>query len=187
MSDRQVLHAFVLYVQNQPGVLNRVASLFRRRAYNIESLTVGHTEKPGVSRMTILANITEGSGQRVVANLYKLVPVLSVEDVTRVSTISRSLTLIRVEAHEESRHRLMEIVRVFRARVVDLGTKSLIVEITGTEEKILALVDVLRPYGILEMARTGQVVMRRGAKSAADAEAAAENETTPEPEASQSV
>jgi len=154
MTDIQKLHTFVLYVENQPGVLNRVASLFRRRAYNIESLTVGHTEREGISRMTIEAN------------LYKLVNVLSVEDVTHVSTIERSLALIKVEAHEESRHRLMEIARVFRARVVDLAPQSLIVQITGTEDKIQALEEVLRPFGILEMVRTGQVVMSRGVKKA---------------------
>jgi len=164
MPESETLHQFVLYVENQPGVLNRVASLFRRRAYNIESLAVGHTERPGISRMTIVAGISEGAAQRVEANLYKLVNVLSVEDVTHISTIARSLALIKVEAHEESRHRLMEIVRVFRARVVDLAPNSLIIEITGTEEKIRALEDVLRPFGILEMVRTGQVVMTRGVK-----------------------
>ena len=136
MPESEKLHQFVLYVENQPGVLNRVASLFRRRAYNIESLAVGHTERPGISRMTIVAGITEGAAQRVEANLYKLVNVLSVEDVTHLSSIQRSLALIKVEAHEESRTRLMEIVRVFRARVVDLAPNSLIIEITGTEEKI---------------------------------------------------
>jgi acetolactate synthase I/III small subunit len=164
MPENEKLHQFVLYVENQPGVLNRISSLFRRRAYNIESLAVGHTERPGISRMTIVAGITEGAAQRVEANLYKLVNVLSVEDVTHVSTIARSLALIKVEAHEESRNRLMEIVRVFRARVVDLAPNSLIIEITGTEEKIRALEDVLRPFGILEMVRTGQVVMTRGVK-----------------------
>jgi acetolactate synthase-1/3 small subunit len=160
------IHTFVLYVENQPGVLNRIASLFRRRAYNIESLTVGHTEKPGVSRMTIVTNISEGAAHRVEANLYKLVNVLSVEDVTHVSKISRSLAMIKMEAQEESRNRLMEIVRVFRARVVDLAPRSMTIEITGTEDKIQALVDVLQPFGILEMVRTGQIVMARGVRKA---------------------
>ena len=162
MPSPQKQHVFVLYVENEPGVLNRVASLFRRRGYNIESLAVGHTERPGISRMTILAGISEGAGQRVTANLYKLVNVLSVEDVTILSTISRSLALLKVEAPEDSRHRLMDLVRVFRARVVDVAPESVIVEITGTESKIQALLDVLRPLGILEMVRTGQVVMSRG-------------------------
>lgn len=187
MPETQKLHTFVLYVENHPGVLNRVASLFRRRAYNIESLTVGHTERPGISRMTIVAGISEGAAQRVEANLYKLVPVLSVEDVTDSPTTSRSLALIKVEAQEESRHRLMEVVRVFRARVVDLAAQSLVIEITGTEDKIQALVEVLRPYGILEMARTGQVVMSRGARKKTDAQSAIVDDLAFEPEASKSV
>ena len=161
MSEAQKLHSFVLYVENQPGVLNRVASLFRRRAYNIESLTVGHTERPGISRMTIVAGISEGAAHRVEANLYKLAPVLSVEDVTHIPVIARSLAFIKVSANDESRYRLMEIARVFRARVVDLATESLVIEITGTEDKVDALVGVLRPFGILEMART----MRRSMSS----------------------
>ena len=162
MIEREKQHTFVVYVENKPGVLNRIASLFRRRGYNIESLTVGHTERPGISRMTIVSAISEGAAHRVEANIYKLINVLSVADVTFAATISRSLALIKVEAREESRHRLMEIVRVFRARVVDLAPRSLIIEITGAEEKIRALVEVLRPFGIVEMVRTGQVVMTRG-------------------------
>jgi acetolactate synthase-1/3 small subunit len=162
MIEREKLHTFIVYVENKPGVLNRISSLFRRRGYNIESLTVGHTERPGISRMTIVSAISEGAAHRVEANIYKLVNVLSVEDVTFSSTISRSLALIKVDAREESRHRLMEIVRVFRARVVDLAPENLVIEITGAEDKIRALVEVLRPFGIVEMVRTGQVVMTRG-------------------------
>ena len=179
MTEREKTHTFVVYVENKPGVLNRIASLFRRRGYNIESLTVGHTERPNISRMTIVSSISEGAAHRVEANIYKLVNVLSVEDVTHATTISRSLALIKVEAAEESRHRLMEIVRVFRARVVDLAPRSLIIEITGAEDKIHALVDVLRPFGILEMVRTGQVVMRRGVQERVESSSpkAAHNET----------
>jgi acetolactate synthase I/III small subunit len=115
--------------------------------------------------MTIVSAIGEGGAHRVEANIYKLVNVLSVEDVSFDSTVSRSLALIKVEAHEESRHRLMQIVRVFRARVVDLAPQSLIIEITGAEDKIDALVEVLRPFGIIEMVRTGQVVMTRGLRT----------------------
>ncbi len=115
--------------------------------------------------MTIVSAIGDGAAHRVEANIYKLVNVLSAEDVTFAATISRSLALIKVEAREESRHRLMEIVRVFRARVVDLAPRSLIIEITGAEDKIHALVEVLRPFGIIEMVRTGQVAMARGSSS----------------------
>src|SRR5580700_2765511 len=171
MSERTRLHTFIVYVEDKPGVLNRVASLFRRRAYNIESLTVGHTERPGISRMTIVSAISEGAAHRVEANIYKLISVLSVADVTFASTISRSLALIKVEASEESRHRLMQIVRVFRARVVDLAPQSLIIEITGGEDKVNALLEVLRPFGIIEMVRTGQVVMTRSLRTDASQEA----------------
>jgi acetolactate synthase-1/3 small subunit len=187
MPERRKQHAFVLYVENEPGVLNRVASLFRRRGYNIESLTVGRTERPGVSRMTILAGISEGAAQRVEANLYKLVNVLSVEDVTFAATISRGLALLKAEAQDEYRHRLMEVVRVFRARVVNLAPRSLIIEITGTEAKIQALVDILRPFGILEMARTGQVVMSRAVQRPANHDSSSATELPLESEASASV
>jgi len=190
MSDREELRTFIVYVENRPGVLNRISSLFRRRGYNIESLTVGHTERPGVSRMTIVAAIAVGGAHRVEANIYKLVNVISVEDVTNTSTVSRSLALIKVEASEASRHRLMEIVRVFRARVVDIATTTLIIEITGAERKIQGLVEVLRPFGILEMVRTGQVAMTR-AKLQATREAvttvpAQNQEQQPEQDASAS-
>jgi len=167
MSERDKLHTFVVYVDDKPGVLNRIASLFRRRAFNIESLTVGHTEVPGVSRMTIVSRINEGAAHRVEANIYKLVNVLAAQDVTHDATVARSLALIKVQAREESRRRLMEIVRVFRARVVDLAPQSLIIESTGAEERIQALVEVLRPFGILEMARTGRLAMTRGAERSA--------------------
>jgi acetolactate synthase-1/3 small subunit len=167
MSERARLHTFVVYVEDKPGVLNRVASLFRRRAFNIESLTVGHTELPGVSRMTIVSRINEGAAHRVEANIYKLVNVLSVRDVTHGSTVARSLALIKVAAREDTRRQLMDIVRVFRARVVDLAPQSLIIESTGAEERIEALVEVLRPHGILEMVRTGRVVMTRGGERSA--------------------
>src|SRR5262249_52693336 len=124
MSERS--HSFVLYVENRPGVLNRIASLFRRRAVNIESLTVGHTEREGVSRMTIISTISDGAAQRVQANIYKLVNVLSVDDITYDPKVSRGLALIKMEAREDTRHRLMEIVRIFRARVVDLAPNTLI-------------------------------------------------------------
>jgi len=167
MSEREKPHTFVVYVDDKPGVLNRIASLFRRRAFNIESLTVGHTEMPGVSRMTIVSRINEGAAHRVEANIYKLVNVLSAQDVTHAATVARSLALIKVQAREDSRRRLMEIVRVFRARGVDLAPESLIIESTGAEERIQALVEVLRPFGIVEMARTGRLAMTRGAERSA--------------------
>lgn len=155
-------HTFVAYVEDKPGVLNRVASLFRRRGFNIESLTVGHTDEPGVSRMTIVVDTDEFGARRVEANLYKLVNVLRVEDVTHQASVVRDLALIKVAADGQSRAQVMQLCDVFRARVVDVCNESLIIEITGTEDKIDGLVDVLRPFGIIEMVRTGLVAMRRG-------------------------
>ncbi len=156
-------NTFVVYVENKPGVLNRVASLFRRRAFNIESLTVGHTEKPGVSRMTIVVDTDAGGALRLEANLYKLVNVLRVDNITGAPSVARDLALIKVATTPETRAALMQLGQVFRARVVDVAADSLIFESTGLEEKIDAFTEVLRPYGILEMVRTGRVAITRGA------------------------
>jgi acetolactate synthase I/III small subunit len=164
-----MLHTFAVYVENKPGVLNRVASLFRRRAYNIESLTVGHTEKPGVSRMTIVVDTDEFGARRLEAHLYKLVNVLLVEDITASPSVDRDLAMIKVSATADNRSQVLQLAHVFRARVVDVSTESVIVEITGAEDKIDGLLEVLRPYGILEMVRTGRVAMARGAKTASAA------------------
>lgn len=155
-------YIFVAYVEDKPGVLNRVASLIRRRAFNIESLTVGHTDQPGVSRMTIVVETDEMGARRVEANLYKLVNVLRVDEVSNTPSVIRDMALIKVSANSETRAQVMQLVEVFRARIVDVGNDSVIVEITGTEDKIEGLIDVLRPHGILEMVRTGIVAMRRG-------------------------
>jgi acetolactate synthase-1/3 small subunit len=155
-------HLFVVYVEDKPGVLNRVASLFRRRGYNIDSLSVGHTEQTGVSRMTIVMEADDTVARLVEANLYKLVNVLRVEDVTRCPSVSRDLALIKVKAGSDRRAQVLQVVDVFRARVVDVAPEALIIEITGTEDKIDGLLDVLRPFGIIEMARTGTVAMARG-------------------------
>ena len=170
-----MLRTFVVYVEDKPGVLNRVASLFRRRVYNIESLTVGHTEKPGVSRMTIVVDTDECQALRVEANLYKLVNVLVVEDITANPSVARDLALIKVVASSETRSHILQLADVFRARVVDVAVDSVIVEITGTEDKIDGLLEVLRPYGVLEMVRTGRVAMSRGAKASASAAAGTGN------------
>ena len=152
----------IALVEDKPGVLNRVASLFRRRAFNIESLTVGHTERPGVSRMTIVVDNERTDVQKVAQNLYKLVNVIHVEDVTNRPTVMRDLALIQVKADSQTRSEVMQLVDTFRARVVDVGLESLMVEVTGTDQKVERLVEVLRPFGILEMVRTGRVAMVRG-------------------------
>jgi len=160
-----MLHTFIVYVENKPGVLSRVVSLFRRRAFNIDSLTVGRTEKPEVSRMTIVLDADQDQARRIVANVYKPVHVLLVDDVTAQPAIVRDLALIKVEATPESRSHVLELANVFRARVVDVAHDSLTIEITGTEDKIDSLLEVLRPLGLIEVVRTGQVAMRRGTKA----------------------
>ena len=155
-------HIFVAYVEDKPGVLNRVASLFRRRVFNIESLTVGHTEQSGVSRMTIVVDTDDGGARRVEANLYKLVNVLRVDDVTHRPAVVRDLALVKVNATNGKRSEIMQLVDVYRARIVDVASDSLVVEITGAEDKVESLIDVLRPFGIIEMVRTGIVAMSRG-------------------------
>jgi len=161
-----MLHTFAVYVEDKPGVLNRIASLFRRRAFNIDSLTVGHTETEGVSRMTIVCDADETSARRIEANVYKLVNVLRVDDLSQLSSVDRELAMVKVSATSENRAQVMQLADVFRARVVDVSPESLIVETTGTEEKIDRLLDVLRPYGVLEMVRTGRVAMARGTRPA---------------------
>src|ERR1700687_6017736 len=162
-----MLNTFMVYVENKPGVLTRVASLFRRRAFNIDSLTVGRTEKPEVSRMTITVDADRDQARRIEANLYKLVNVLLVENITNQPAIIRDLAMIRVAATHDARSHVLELAAVFRARVIDVSPESLTIEISG-------LLEVLRPYGVLEMVRTGIVAMRRGSKSN-DAASATDN------------
>jgi len=162
-----MLNTYVVYVENKPGVLTRVASLFRRRAFNIDSLTVGRTEKPEVSRMTITVEADQDQARRIEANLYKLVNVLLVENITHQPSIVRDLAMIKVATTHEARSHVLELASVFRARVVDVAPESLTIEITGAEDKIDGLLEVLRPFGVLEMVRTGIVAMRRGKSATA--------------------
>jgi acetolactate synthase I/III small subunit len=157
-----MLHTFAIYVDNKPGVLNRVSSLFRRRAFNIESLTVGRTEAVGVSRMTVVVDTDDHGARRLEAHLYKLVPVIRVDNITAAPSIARDLALIKVAATGDARTHVMQLVDVYRARIVDVSPESLVIETTGTEDKIDRLLEVLRPYGVIEMVRTGRVAMARG-------------------------
>ena len=158
-------HTFVVTVEDLPGVLNRISSLFRRRGFNIESLTVGHTERPGVSRMTLVALTDDAGAARFRAHLYKLVNVISVDDITSKPSVFRDLAMIKVAATQERRPELVHLADIFRARIVDLAPESLTIEITGGEDKIDGLLDVLRPYGVLEMARTGRLAMTRASRA----------------------
>ena len=168
-------HTLVARVRHQPGVLSRVAGLFRRRAFNIDTLTVGGSEAPDMARMTIVVDTQRTPAALVAANLRKLVPVMDVTDVTHLPTVDRDLALIRVRCTPAERTELAGLVDIFRGRVVDVGPESVIVEITGDEEKVSGLVDLLRPRGLLEMVRTGKVAMVRGSVAAAEPLAAVAN------------
>ena len=155
-------HTLIALVENRPGVLNRVASLFRRRNFNIESLAVGRTDNPEISRMTIVIEGEPVETARIEANLVKLINIIDVQDVTGQPAIARDLALIKVKAQPSQRAEITALAEIFRARVVDVAPESLIIEITGTEDKIESLNELLRPFGILEMVRAGQVAMLRG-------------------------
>lgn len=159
-----VLHTFVILVDDRPGVLSRVASLFRRLNTNITSLTVGRSETAGISRMTIVAAAPEDRAHRILASLYKLEEVREVDDVGRHSAVVRELALLKVGAGVATRSDLFQLAEVFRARVVDLAPDSMMLELTGSASKIEGLVQILEEskYQILEMARTGRMAMRRG-------------------------
>jgi acetolactate synthase-1/3 small subunit len=159
-----MLHTFVALVEDKPGVLTRVASLFRRLNINIISLTVGHSERTEVSRMTIVAEAAPGSGHRIKASLFKLENVLDVDDIGQLSCVTRELALIKVEASPHNRAPIFQLAEVFRARVVDLAPESLMLELTGVSSKIEGLIQVLNEGDnrILEVSRTGRMVMRRG-------------------------
>jgi len=156
------MQTIVAYVENKPGVLNRVASLARRLAINIDSLTVGPTENVEIARMTICAHTDERGARRLESSLEKLVDVLLAENITDRSMLERDLALIKVSADQNNRAHLMELIKVFRGRVVDVVPDSLIVEVSDTVDKIDGLLEVLRPFGVLEMARTGRIAMTRG-------------------------
>ncbi len=155
---------FVVHVNDDPDALNRVAMLCRRRRFPIESIAVGRTETPGAMRMTMVVETDRDSGRRLAANLQKLVDVVRVEDVTDRPVVFRDLAMIKVAAPPESRADIMQLVQVFRARVVDVAADSLVIETTGTEDKVDGLLQVLRPFGVMEMVRTGRVAMCRGSQ-----------------------
>ena len=162
MTTNQRLHTIVALVQDRPGVLNKIASKWRQRAFNIESLTVGHSEIPGLSRMTFTVDGAAHDIEQVTKQLFKVIEVVKVSDVTSEAVVARELALIKVSANKENRSAIIEIVDVFRAKIVDVGVDALVVEATGTEDKIDAIVAMLRPYGLKELVRTGRVAMTRG-------------------------
>ena len=156
-------HTLVVLVENKPGVLNRVSSLFRRRNFNIDSLTVGETDDPTVSRMTIVIDASKTSASLVETNLMKTVPVIDVQDITNMPMVARELALIKVKVDSTAkRSEIKHIVDMFHCRVEDVSKGSIIIEITGEEDKINSLLKILGDYGVMEIVRTGRVAMTRG-------------------------
>ena len=155
-------HTLVALVEDKPGVLNRIASLFRRRAFNIQSLAVGGSEHPGLSRMTIVTGGDAAQVEQVRKQLEKLINVIKVSDITEEDMVTRELALIKVKATASTRSEIMQIVDIFRANIVDVAPDSLTVEVTGDENKLNSLLGLLRDFGVKELSRTGRIALTRG-------------------------
>lgn len=161
---RHVLSALVM---NQPGVLAHISGMLASRGFNIDSLAVGETENPSLSRMTFVVMGTDANLEQVRKQLEKLVTVVKVLDISKENYVERDLMLIKVQAPPEKRHEIFQIVETFRGRVVDISHRALMIEISGTEAKVEAFIELMRPYGIMELARTGRIALVRGEKTAA--------------------
>lgn len=157
-------HTLSVLVENQPGVLTRVASLFARRGFNIDSLAVGVTDDPTLSRITIVVSAEDTPLEQITKQLHKLVNVIKIQDLDPRESIDRELALFKVNAPPERRGEIVEIVNVFRAKIVDVGKNSLTIEATGSSDKLEAMEDLFRAYGIKELARTGKIALARGSK-----------------------
>jgi len=158
-------HTIVALVENRPGVLNRVASLFRRRGFNIDSLAVGGSEQLGFSRMTIVVRGSSARVEQVRKQLDKLINIVKVSDITEEDVVTRELALIKVKASSSTRGEIMQIVDIFRANIIDVATGSVTVEVSGDEDKVNSLLDLLRGFGIKEVSRTGRIALTRGSIS----------------------
>ena len=159
-------HTLSVLVENKPGVLTRVTSLFARRGFNIDSLAVGPTEDPTLSRITIVVSAEDTPLEQITKQLHKLINVIKIQDLDPSESIGRELVLFKVNAPSERRHEIIEIANVFRAKVIDVGRNSLTIEATGAPDKIQAMEDLLRAYGIKEVARTGKIALARGSRDA---------------------
>lgn len=158
-----IKHTIVALVEDRPGVLNRVASLFRRRGFNIESLAVGHSETPGLSRMIIVVDGATTAVEQVRKQLDKLIEVVKVTNISEENIVARELALIKVESSPATRSEIMQITDIFRASILDVAPDSIVIEVTGDDDKVSSLVELLRGFGIIELARTGRIAMVRGA------------------------
>jgi acetolactate synthase-1/3 small subunit len=161
-------HTLSVLVEDQPGVLARIASLFARRGFNIESLAVGPTEAVGVSRMTIVVNVAESPLEQVTKQLNKLINVLKIVELDNSAAVQRELLLVKVKADSKTRSAILETVSLFRAKVVDVASDAITIEATGNHDKIQALLKVLEEYGIKELVQSGMVAIGRGAKAVSD-------------------
>jgi acetolactate synthase-1/3 small subunit len=157
-------HTLSVLVENKPGVLARVAGLFSRRGFNIDSLAVGITEDPDVSRMTITVDAEEHPIEQVTKQLHKLINVIKITDLDPENTVARELALIKVKSDASTRAEVMQLAEIFRAKILDVGRQTLTIEITGTFEKIDALEQLLKPHGVVEVVRTGRIAIERGGK-----------------------
>jgi acetolactate synthase-1/3 small subunit len=155
-------HTLSVLVENKPGVLTRVAGLFARRGFNIDSLVVAETENPAVSRMTITVYEQDQPVEQVTKQLHKLINVLKIIDLDPGSSVERELLLVKVVADAGARSEIMQMVEIFRAKIVDVSSEVLIIEMTGTRDKVSAFVELLAPFGVVELMRTGHVAMSRG-------------------------
>jgi len=158
-------HVLSLLVEDKPGLLTRVAGLFARRGFNIESLAVGHSEIPGLSRITILVDVEEVPLEQVTKQLNKLINVIKVVELDQAQSVQREHQLIKVRVDNTTRSQVLEAVTLFRARVVDVATDAVVIEVTGDSGKVQALLRVLEPYGIKELAQSGLLAIGRGSKS----------------------
>jgi acetolactate synthase-1/3 small subunit len=161
-------HTLSVLVENKPGVLARIASLFARRGFNIDSLAVGPTEFPEVSRMTIVVNVEDNPLEQVTKQLNKLINVLKIVELDPIASVSRELLLVKVKADGQTRSQVLEVVQLFRAKVIDVAADAVTIEATGGNEKIEALLRVLEPFGIKELVQSGMVAMGRGSRSITD-------------------
>lgn len=157
-------HVLSVLVENKSGVLSRVAGLISRRGFNIESLSVGPTEDPTMSRITIIMEADEIAYEQITKQLHKLISVHKITDLTQTAAIERELVLFKVHVAPDKRNEVIEIANIFRGNVVDVGKTSLTIEITGSEDKLKGIEDLLRAYGIKEIIRTGLIAMSRGSK-----------------------
>jgi len=157
-------HIISVLVENKAGVLAKVSGLFSRRGFNIESLAVGTTDDENISRITIVVNAEEHSIEQIIKQLYKLINVIKIQELDISNIVERELVLIKVSADSKTRSEILEIASVFRANIVDVAKKTIMIEITGNSRKVKGLEDLLRPFGILELVRTGKIACTRGSK-----------------------